>query len=189
MRSISALPLALVALLLVAPVAIAGNWAAVSVDSSSTDGWEAGTSHGLVVTLLQHGETPVNHGSVEVALTNDVTGASITGVARRVGDGLWQATLALPSDGDWALSVSHSTLATELNTPVTISVAPSPAPTPAPSSALLSPALLLAMAATVLFALAVIAGLLVARSRPGVGHVSARPSRRSRLDATQGPMG
>ena len=126
MRSIAPLPLALIALLLAVPVALAGNWAAVSVDSSSTDGWEVGAPHGLVMGLLQHGETPVNHGTVEVTLTNDATGESITGAARRVGNGLWSATIELPSHGDWTLDVSHSTLATELDRPVTIGVAPAP---------------------------------------------------------------
>ncbi len=91
MRSIAPLPLALIALLLAVPVALAGNWAAVSVDSSSTDGWEVGAPHGLIMGLLQHGETPVNHGTVEVTLTNEPPGnrspappgASVTGSGAR----------------------------------------------------------------------------------------------------------
>lgn len=174
MRSIAALPLALIALLVAAPVALAGNWASVSVDASSTDGWEVGTPHELVLSLLQHGETPVNHGTVEVALTNTATGESITGAARLVGNGLWSAMIDLPSDGDWTLEVSHSTLATELDVPRTISVGPAPSSSLTSSPALFTPTLLIMAAAGALVALAASAGLVLARSRPRARRVSAR---------------
>ncbi len=189
MRSIAALPLALIALLFAVPVALAGNWAAVSVDSSSTDRWEVGTPQGLVLSLLQHGEMPVNHGTVEVALTNDATGESITGAARRVGNGLWSATIELPSDGDWTLNVSHSTLATELDVPLTIGVAPAPSPSRTPSPALLTPTLLILVAAGAFVALAGTAGLGLRGAVHEPGGSAFADQGHARLDATGGVIG
>ena len=77
--------LALAASALAVAPAIAGGWATVTVDQGSISGWQPGEPQQVEVTLMQHGVTPVNDGSVRFTLTNEASGETTTVSARRTG--------------------------------------------------------------------------------------------------------
>lgn len=98
--------LAALATVMVSAVA-AGNYAETSIDGADTPP-TAGEERELRLLLLQHGVTPVDHGSVELIASLPGTDEAISVVATSVGDGEWLATVTFPTAGGWQLRILHS---------------------------------------------------------------------------------
>jgi len=99
-RSPLALLLATVASLMFATMAAAGGWAIATLDRAVPPP-AVGQAFEVAFTLLQHGKTPVNSGSVVVEATG-AGGAALSFPARRAsGQGHWNATVILPTEGAW----------------------------------------------------------------------------------------
>ena len=155
--------------LAVAP-ALAGGWATVIVDQASITGWQPGEPQQVEVTLMQHGVTPVNDGTVHFTLTNAASGETTTVTARRTGDGRWTATLTAAAAGDWSLVVLHSGLDTTQAGPISITVggaAAATAPATAATGTGSSMLVLLLVVGVALAAMAAVAVILVARPERG----------------------
>jgi hypothetical protein len=120
----------------------------------------AGEELALRYRLLQHGVTPVDHGTVLVTATLPETGERLVVEATSAGDGEWVATMTLPTTCDWQIVVAHADLETSGVAPLTVLDAGS-------GAAFASPGLpvLLALAAVAVMVLAGITGL--GRSRAG----------------------
>ena len=112
----------LLAVALAAPV-FAGGWAQAQLDTGTPPGEEGGTTE-IGFTLLQHGVTPVDWGSVTVTAVNAATGETVTASARSDGGDHWTASLAFPSTGEWSITILHDQLeVSPKNLPLTASVA------------------------------------------------------------------
>ena len=142
----TALSLAVMAILaaLTAGAVAAGNYAETSIVDGADTPPTAGEERELRVLLLQHGVTPVDHGSVELTAWLPGTDESITVPATSVGDGEWLATVTFPTAGDWQVRIVHSVF----ETPPAIAMAVEPASTAAwlPASGAIAAMLLLALA-------------------------------------------
>jgi hypothetical protein len=91
--------------------ALAGNYAEVSLapgDMPPT----AGEERELRLTLLQHGVTPVDVGTVTLTAWLPGTGERLAVEATSLGGGEWIAALTFPTDGDWQMRVTHSVFET-----------------------------------------------------------------------------
>jgi hypothetical protein len=157
---------ALAATVLLAGTAFAGGWANAVMDETPQDPPSAGEPITIGFTLLQHGVTPVDHGSTNVTVRNLETGQAVTVAARQEGpSGHWVAEITFPTDGRWRYSVTTTDLEVGMKgfDPVTIgSAAPATATSPATSAASTQPiTLLLALGLT----LAVAAGFFLALRR------------------------
>lgn len=153
----------------VAP-ALAGGWATVTVDQVSISGWQPGEPQQVEVTLMQHGVTPVNDGTVRFTLTNAATGETTTVTAEPTGDGHWTATLTVSSAGNWSLLVRHSGLETTQAGPIPIAIGGGAAAAPAATAATStggSMLVLLLVIGLALAAMAAVAVILVARPERG----------------------
>ena len=112
----------LLAVALSAP-AFAGGWAQAQLDAGTPPGTEGGTTE-IGFTLLQHGVTPVDWGTVTVTAVNAATGEAVTATARSDGGDHWTASLAFPSTGEWTITILHDQLeVSPKNLPLTASVA------------------------------------------------------------------
>ena len=115
--------LATIATLTAASVA-AGNYAETSIIGGGGDTPPtAGEELELRLMLLQHGVTPVDHGSVELTAWLPGTDERISIAATSVGRGEWVATVTFPTAGDWQMRIVHSVFDTP--PPTTIAVGPS----------------------------------------------------------------
>jgi hypothetical protein len=99
--------IALAATLLLAGTALAGGWANAIMDEGPQDPPTAGEPITIGFTLLQHGVTPVDHGTARVTVRNAATGEELTVAARQEGaSGHWIAVITFPSDGTWRYEVT-----------------------------------------------------------------------------------
>ena len=130
-RSLLPIPLALFALLLMASAAFAGGWAAVTMTDPPSD-ITPGEETTVDMTVLQHGETPVDWAKMTVVATNADTGRTLRADARPVAGkiGLYRATLAFPTDGNWAITYESPELVMDGTTTLAV-VAPPPVTAPA----------------------------------------------------------
>jgi hypothetical protein len=108
---------ALVAVL--AGAVAAGNYAETSIVDGADTPPTAGEERELRVLLLQHGITPVDHGSVELTAWLPGTDERISVMATSTGAGEWVATVTFPTAGDWQLRITHS----EFETPPALAFA------------------------------------------------------------------
>jgi YtkA-like protein len=121
----------------------AGNYAETSIVDGADTPPTAGEERELRVLLLQHGVTPVDHGSVDLTAWLPATDEHITVPATSVGDGEWLATVTFPTAGDWQVRIVHSVF----ETPAAMAMAVEPAPTMAvlPAAGAIAAMLLLAL--------------------------------------------
>jgi hypothetical protein len=171
-----ALPLAALAGLVLASVALAGGSAQVTVESGPVDP-VAGDETTIDLRVLQHGVTPVSWPTLTVVATDASSGAVVRTEAEAEGpEGSYVAAITFPSAGEWTLTFDSAEL--EMAGSVSLNVAPAVAAVQPGASAQAAstfdgmPLLLLLVAAAVALA---IVGLAV-RSRGGAGDapVSAR---------------
>lgn len=149
--------------------AIAGGWAATTLDDLPPN-MQAGTEYAIGYTIRQHGVTPVNvenmGGTTQIRITAP-TGAktlSYTGVQTGA-TGHYVAKVIFPYDGDWTWQVTQGPFEAQPlgvvkiapagsvdNTPAQPAAAAAPAPQPAGPNPFLVTALLLAsVGAAILF--------------------------------------
>jgi hypothetical protein len=166
-RSTLAIPIALLAGLVLATGAVAGGWATVAVTDPPSDP-PAGAGTTIELEVLQHGQTAVSWPTLTVIATDDVTGDSFRTPAQAAGPtGRYLATLTFPTEGRWTLTFDSSDLIMEGS--ATLQVVPAVSPQAPATAPLASPAptvdpALLALAATVILAV-VAAGVLAIRGR------------------------
>lgn len=91
-----------------ASMVAAGNYAETSIVEGAATPPTAGEDRELRLKLLQHGLTPVNHGSVELTAWLPGTDERITVPATSVGNGEWVVNVAFPAAGDWQMRILHS---------------------------------------------------------------------------------
>lgn len=153
--------------------ALAGGWAQAQLDAEPPPGEEGGTTE-IGFTLLQHGVTPVDWGSVIVTAVNDATGETVSSAARSDGGDHWIASLALPSTGEWTISIHHDELEV---LPKTLSLglasAAPAAVSPATTATETSTGLVAALIGFVVLLVGVGAGLLLSTRRRGTGSTPA----------------
>ena len=87
---------------LTAATVAAGNYAETSIVDGADTPPTAGEQRELRVLLLQHGVTPVDHGTVELTAWLPGTDERISVMAASVGGGEWVANVTFPVAGDWA---------------------------------------------------------------------------------------
>ena len=115
---------AIAALAAVTAAAVAaGNYAETSIVEGADTPPTAGEERELRLLLLQHGISPVDHGSVQVVASLPGTDQAVRAVATSLGDGEWLASLTFPTAGDWQLRILHS----EFETPPASAFAVAPA--------------------------------------------------------------
>jgi YtkA-like len=146
---------------LTAGTVAAGNYAETSIIDGADTPPTAGEERELRLVLLQHGVTPVDHGSVELTAWLPGTDERLSVVATSVGNGEWVATVTFPTAGDWQMRVIHSVF--ETPTASAISVAPSPTTAWLPAAGSIAGMLVLAVA------------LIVVARRMGGGRVASEP--------------
>jgi hypothetical protein len=110
---------------LTAVPALAGNYADATILEGGAPPPVAGEEREVRVRLLQHGVTPVDHGSVDLVARLAGSEEEITIAATFAGDGVWVASITFPSAGDWEVGVRHS--AFETSPPTRLAVAEAPA--------------------------------------------------------------
>jgi len=169
-----ALPLAALAGLALASVAVAGGWAQVTVKDAPVDP-VAGGETAINLDVLQHGVTPVSWPHLTVVATDAASGVVVRAEAEAKGlTGSYVSTIAFPSAGEWTLTFDSAEL--DMAGSVAISVAP-PMAAAQPAAAAAStfdamPLLFLLVAAAVALA---IAGLVLRNGRAaGATRVSVR---------------
>ena len=140
-RTLVALPLALLAVLAMSATALAGGWAAVTMAEPPSD-ITPGEEATVEMTVLQHNETPVDWPRITVVATNADTGAIVRAKASAVSGqlGQYQATLTLPTDGEWAITYESPDLVMDGSATLAVAAIPpvpaAPAAPPAPPAAL-----------------------------------------------------
>ena len=108
-----ALPLALLASLALASVAVAGGWAQVTARTVPVDP-PAGEPTTIELGVSQHGITPVSWPDLTVIATNAATGDTFRTRAEAKGPtGSYVATLTFPSAGEWTLTFESTDLMME----------------------------------------------------------------------------
>lgn len=108
----------LVAALAVAPAAGAGGFATVGLSSMPP---EDGSEWNVVLTIKQHGRTPLDGLSPSITIRNTDTGATQTFAAEAAGKtGQYDATVVFPGDGTWSYVIDDGFTQTHTYTPVTI---------------------------------------------------------------------
>jgi hypothetical protein len=130
-RLLFALPV--VALLVLAPSAVAGGWATVGM-SSTPAGTEPGTPWNVNLTVLQHGQTPLDGLSPTITIRNG--DATKTFTATPAGKpGVYRAAVVFPSAGTWTYEVDDGFITGQPHTfpPVEIGAAASAPAAPATS--------------------------------------------------------
>lgn len=113
-RLLAALLTAALALMLATTAALAGGWAEVKPDASTTTEPTDGESIILGFTVLQHGETPASWVTPTVHLVDLTTGRTHEIAATATGaEGHFAATTPALTAGHWAWSVSFPELASD----------------------------------------------------------------------------
>jgi YtkA-like protein len=95
-----------------AGIALAGNFGAVTFVDGTADPPTAGEAREIRFSLLQHGVTPINDGTVALTATLPGTDELISVPATNVANGEWAATVTFPVEGDWQVRVTHSVFET-----------------------------------------------------------------------------
>jgi hypothetical protein len=117
-----ALPLASLASLVLASVALAGGWAEVTVKDTPVDP-PAGGGTPIELSVLQHGVTPVSWPHLSVIATDAASGAMFKTDAQAKGpEGTYVATIVFPKAGEWTLSFDSPEL--EMSGTAAINVTP-----------------------------------------------------------------
>ena len=117
-----ALPLAALASLALATVALAGGWAQVTVEDMPTDP-PAGGGTPIELSVFQHGVTPVSWPHLTVVATDATSGTVVRTNAQAKGpEGSYVATINFPSAGEWNLTFDSPEL--EMSGSAAINVAP-----------------------------------------------------------------
>ena len=101
MKRLPIVGVTLIILGMLATPALAGGWAVITLDELPP---QVSVNQPLSIgfTVRQHGQTPVSLDAVRVAATNSVTGQFVEAEASEWGPiGHYQATLLLPSAGEW----------------------------------------------------------------------------------------
>jgi len=93
---------------LTAATVAAGNYAETSIVDGADTPPTAGEQRELRLLLLQHGVTPVDHGTVELTAWLPGTDERISVMATSIGDGEWVANVTFPTAGDWQMRILHS---------------------------------------------------------------------------------
>ena len=99
-------------LMAAAGIALAGNFGAVTFVDGTADPPTAGEAREIRFSLMQHGVTPINDGTVALTATLPGTDESISVPATNVANGEWAATVTFPVEGDWQVRVTHSVFET-----------------------------------------------------------------------------
>lgn len=124
-----AIPLAALASIVLAAVAVAGGWAQVTGTNVPVDP-QAGEESTIELRVLQHGQTPVSWPGLTVVATDATSGAVVRAEAKAVGPaGSYVATIVFPSAGSWTLTFESAELIMEGS--VAMHVAPPVAAVPA----------------------------------------------------------
>jgi hypothetical protein len=124
-----ALPLAALASLALATVAVAGGWAQVSARNVPVDP-PAGQQTTIDLRVLQHGVTPVSWPRLTIIASDATSGAVVRTQALAKGtEGSYVATIVFPSEGEWTLAFESKDLVMQGS--VTMQVAPPVAAAPA----------------------------------------------------------
>ena len=180
-----ALPLALLASLALASVAVAGGWAQVTARTVPVDP-PAGEPTTIELGVSQHGMTPVSWPDLTVIATNESTGDTFRTKAQAKGPtGSYVATLTFPSAGEWTLTFESTDLIMEGWTRLQVEpsgvaapAAPAGAGAQNPNTAPASPSTDVMLVVLVLFVLAVGLGVaalgLRSRNTSGDAPVSVR---------------
>jgi hypothetical protein len=166
MRRLIRFVLALAAVAAVATLAAAtvaaGNYAETSIVDGASTPPTAGEERELRLLLLQHGVTPVDHGTVQLTASLPGTDEIITVPATSVGGGEWVTTVTFPAAGDWQLRIVHSVFETPPASAFAVDASPAAAWLPAAGS----------IAAMLLVA----AVLILGARRIGAGRATAEPA-------------
>lgn len=138
-RRILAIPLAIVAALVMAAAALAGGWATVAMTDPPTEP-TAGGETAIDLTVLQHGETAVSWPRITVVATDAATGATVRAEAQATPGamGRYTATLTFPTDGSWTLTYESPDLIMDGTATLAVA-APAAAAPAAPAAADLVP--------------------------------------------------
>ena len=108
----------IVAALTVAPAAAAGGFATVGLSSLPP---EDGSEWNFLLTIKQHGRTPMDGLQPLITISNADTGATQSFAAKPgAGTGLYEATVVFPSDGTWSYAINDGFTQTHTYAPVTI---------------------------------------------------------------------
>ena len=153
-----ALPLAVLASLVLATAAGAGGWAQVTVTNAPTDP-PAGGGTPIELSVLQHGVTPVSWPTLTVVATDATSGTVVRADAKAEGaEGTYVASIVFPTAGNWNLTFESAEL--DMSGSAAVSVAPPgvaaqpAAATTAASNFDAAPLLFLLIAAAVALAIA-----------------------------------
>jgi hypothetical protein len=170
-RSI-ALPLAALASLALASVAVAGGWAQVTAKNVPVDP-PAGAETTIEVDVLQHGVTPVSWPGLTVIATDATSGTVVRAEAQATGSaGSYVATIVFPSAGEWSLTFASTDLEMEgsvaMHVAPPVGAAPAGAGTPGESAPVTPASDVLPLVLVLLVAAVILAiGGLALRSRGG----------------------
>lgn len=111
---------AVVILLALVPVALAGGWATITIDEMPGQ-IRAGEPWSIDFTVLQHGQTPVHDLGPNIPVeptfvaTNAATGEEVVAVAQPEKEvGRFWLEVTLPSEGEWAWTIYPAPLAGEV---------------------------------------------------------------------------
>lgn len=119
----AALPLAALALLAAASVAVAGGWAQVSALNLPPEP-PVGQETTIELQVLQHGETPVSWPGLTVVATDAASGAVVRAVATATGpEGSYVAKIVFPSAGSWTLTFESTELEMAGSVPIRVAAA------------------------------------------------------------------
>lgn len=143
-RTTMALALLAALAAMTAATVAAGNYAETSIVDGAATPPTAGEDRELRLRLLQHGVTPVNHGSVDLTAWLPGSDARITVPATSVGNGEWVVTVTFPAAGDWQMRILHSEF--ETPPPTAFAVGPSSAIAWVPAAGSIAAMLLVAVA-------------------------------------------
>lgn len=113
-RLVASLMVVLTLTVLLASTALAGGGGArgvsdLTVIDRTDEPAVAGQEHTVRFTLLAQ-RVPVDAGAVEVTVWQGGGHQEMVVPATSVGGGEWVATLTLPAEGDWQMSISHAML-------------------------------------------------------------------------------
>ena len=95
--------LGVLAVLALAPTALAGGWATVGLDSTP-DGTAAGGKWNVNITVMQHGRTPLEGVTPTVTIRNGDAEKTFTATATKQ-PGVYRASVTFPSEGKWTYVV------------------------------------------------------------------------------------
>ena len=127
--------MAVLAVLALASVAVAGGWAQVTAKNVPADP-PAGQETTIELNMLQHGMTPVSWPRLTVVATDAASGAVVRTEAQATGpEGSYVAKITFPSAGQWTLSYESVDLVMEGSTPIRIAAPVAAAPGSAPTEA------------------------------------------------------